>query len=207
MTRAVRRHARTTRPRSRKFVLVVVVVLAAIATVAGAWSLTRPEAMADRTVSAGEPVMSFELPDVASDQTFSLADYLGRKEIVIVSYMGWFCPGCQELLVELQGRQMDFSNRDVELVVLGSKPESDALARDRIAKYGITYTLLYDAGTSITKDLGLWSNSMMMPWMGYLIIDKSGNVAANDLQLSEASGAAPANVNRILKALDTVRSR
>ena len=45
-----------------------------------------------------------------------------------------------------------------------------------------------------------------MPWIGYLIIDRSGRAAANDLQLAEAKGAAPANVNRILKALDAVQT-
>lgn len=90
-------------------------------------------------------------------------------------------------------------------MVLGSKPESDKLALDRIANYGITFTLLYDADTAVTKDIGLWSYSMQMPWMGYLIIDKSGLVAASDLQLAEAKGAGPANVDRILSALDAVR--
>jgi len=92
-------------------------------------------------------------------------------------------------------------------VIIGSKPESRDVALDQISKNGITYPLLYDAGTSVTRDIGMWSNSMAMPWMGYLIIDKSGRLAANDLQLSEAKGAAPANVDRILKALDTVRAR
>ena len=45
-------------------------------------------------------------------------------------------------------------------MVLGSKPESAKLALDQIARYGITYTLLYDADTSVTKDIGLWSYSM-----------------------------------------------
>ena len=39
---------------------------------------------------AGQPVQAFELPDVVSGKTFSLADYLGKKDIVVVSYMGFF---------------------------------------------------------------------------------------------------------------------
>lgn len=38
----------------------------------------------------GQQVQAFQLPDVVSGQTFSLADYLGKKEIAIVSYMGWY---------------------------------------------------------------------------------------------------------------------
>ena len=112
---------------------------------------------------------------------------------------------CEELLVELQGRQQDFEIRDAELVVLGSLPESMDLAKQSASQRGITYTLLRDPDTKITKQLGLWSDMMDMPWMGYLIIDKSGRVAASDLQLSEAPAGAPGNVDRILAALDGSR--
>ena len=110
--------------------------------------------------------------------------------------------GCEELLVELQGRQKEFEDRDALLVVLGSLPESADTARREAETRGITYPLLYDAETAVTKELGLWSDHMEMPWMGYLIIDKPGRVAASELQLDEAKGAAPKNVDTILAALD-----
>ena len=112
---------------------------------------------------------------------------------------------CEELLVELQGRQGDFETRDAKLVVLGSLPESMETARKDAESRGITYTLLHDAKTSVTRKVGLWSNHMEMPWMGYLIIDKSGRVVASDLQLSESKGAAPKNIDTILAALDGAR--
>jgi peroxiredoxin len=103
--------------------------------------------------------------------------------------------------VELQADQGKFTQRDAQLVVLGSLPESADAAKKQVEQRGITYTLLRDAETNVTKKLGLWSDQMEMPWMGYLIMDKSGRVAASDLQLSEAKGAGPANVNAILAAL------
>jgi len=110
--------------------------------------------------------------------------------------------GCEELLVELQGRQKEFEDRDALLVVLGSLPESADTARREAETRGITYPLLYDAETAVTKELGLWSDHMEMPWMGYLIIDKAGKVAGSDLMLSEAPGAGPESVDMILAALD-----
>ncbi len=107
--------------------------------------------------------------------------------------------------MELQGRQAEFAQRDAQLVVLGSLPEPIDVAKKDAEQRGITYPLVYDAETSVTKKLGLWSDMMDMPWMGYLIIDKSGRVAASDLQLSEAKGAGPANVDTILAALDGSR--
>ena len=112
---------------------------------------------------------------------------------------------CEELLVELQGRQGDFEKRDAKLVVLGSLPEPLDLGRTNAEEHHLTYTLLHDAKTSVTKEVGLWSNHMEMPWMGYLIIDKSGKVAASELELSEAKGAAPENIDTILAALDGAR--
>lgn len=161
--------------------------------------------MSGEPIPVGEQVEAFELPDVVSGDTFSLADYLGKQDIVIVGYMGFFCVGCDELLVELQGRQADFEQRDAQLVVLGSLPESMDLAKKEAESRNITYTLLYDAETNVTKNLGLWSDMMEMPWMGYMIIDKSGRVVASDLQLNEAKGAAPENIDAILAAFDGSR--
>ncbi len=41
-------------------------------------------------IPVGEQVQAFELPDVVSGQNASIANYLGKQEIVIVCYMGFF---------------------------------------------------------------------------------------------------------------------
>jgi peroxiredoxin len=186
-----------------KLILLYVVIMAVSLALTTLWLRTRHTGQgAVSTQVLGAQVHPFQLPDLVSGKTISLGDYLGKQDVVLVSYMGWFCPGCQQLLVELQGRQGDFNRRGSQLLVLGSKPESDAFVRDRIAKYGLTYPLLYDEGTLVTKQIGLWSDMMDMPWMGYFVIDKSGHIAAANFQLSEADGAGPANVNEILAAVD-----
>jgi flagellar basal body-associated protein FliL len=38
----------------------------------------------------GHQVQPFQLPDVISGITFSLDDYLGKEDVVLVSYMGFF---------------------------------------------------------------------------------------------------------------------
>lgn len=107
--------------------------------------------------------------------------------------------------MELQARQGEFEERDAELVVLGSLPEPIDVAKKEAERRDITYTLLHDAETSVIKEVGLWSDHMEMPWMGYVIIDKSGRVVATELQLDESKGAAPENVDTILAALDGAR--
>ncbi len=47
-------------------------------------------ASSPKAPEAGKQVQAFQLPEVVSGTTFSLADSLGKKDIVIVSYMGFF---------------------------------------------------------------------------------------------------------------------
>lgn len=113
---------------------------------------------------------------------------------------------CEELLVELQDFQEEFEKQDAKLVVLGSLPEPMDTARREADARGITYPLLFDAETSVCRDLGLWSDHMQMPFMGYVIIGKSGRIVAGEqTSLSEAKGAAQSNADEILAALVEAR--
>ena len=97
MTKAKTASARESRrPRWRSSVvrsganwLLFSVMVAAF--VAGAVYLTRGTSNApEEAASVGEQVAPFELPDVVTGRSVPLAGYLGKQEIVIVSYMGWF---------------------------------------------------------------------------------------------------------------------
>ena len=107
--------------------------------------------------------------------------------------------------MELQDRQDDFTSRGAALLVLGSKPEPLDVATAKAEEHGITYPILHDAVTAVTRALGLWSDRMEMPFMGYVVIDRSGTVVAGDRVLSEAGGDAPDNIDKILSALDGAR--
>jgi peroxiredoxin len=157
-------------------------------------------------IPSGHQVQSFELPDVVSGRQVSLADDLGKRDIVLVSYMGFFCPGCEQMLVELQARQGEFQSKAASLIVLGSRQESMDTAKSKALSHGLTFPILYDTATTATRSVGLWSDMMDMPFMGYVIIDKSGKVVAGDQLLSEASGDAPHNVDLMLSALSRVQS-
>lgn len=104
--------------------------------------------------------------------------------------------------MELQERQDEFYDRDAALVVIGAGPEPRDLARQNANEHGITYPLLYDVDTRITQQLGLWSEQMQMPFMGYVIIDKTGHIVAGEQVLSEAPGSESTNVDHVLEALE-----
>jgi uncharacterized protein YfaA (DUF2138 family) len=67
----------------------LIVSLVGVAIVTFVWFATQGTS-SPKAPEAGRAVQAFQLPDVVSGKTFSLADYLGRKDIVVVSYMGFF---------------------------------------------------------------------------------------------------------------------
>ena len=113
--------------------------------------------------------------------------------------------GCKELVYELERRAADFEAADAYLVGIGY--ETGQVGRRTAANNGIeSYPLLQEAPPyPILRSLGLWSDSMGMPLMGYVIIDREGRIVAREEALSEAKGAAPRNIDRILAALREVR--
>ncbi len=44
----------------------------------------------ETSIPKGQQVQAFQLPDVVSGRQVTLADYLGKQDVVIVSYMGFF---------------------------------------------------------------------------------------------------------------------
>ena len=162
--------------------------------------------MNEGVVPVGHKVDAVKLEDSRTGQTFDLGQYLGKKDIVLVAYMGDFCLGCRELVGELQQRAPKFEAANAQLVVLGY--ETGQLGRDTASKHGVTaYPLLQEGKpNTFTRSIGMWSDMMDMPFMGYVIIDKSGKVVAGQqTSLSEAKGAAPANVDQLISALSKAR--
>ncbi|MEX2227872.1 MAG: hypothetical protein WEB52_15670 [Dehalococcoidia bacterium] len=82
------------------------------------------------------------------------------------------------------------------------------VGQETVQKRGInSYPVLQEYPPyTFTKSIGMWSEHMRMPFMGYVIIDKSGKiVAGQQTSLSEAKGAAPTNVDYVLAALNSAR--
>jgi peroxiredoxin len=164
-------------------------------------------AMSDDPVPIGTTVKSVQLEDSRTGQTLDLGQYVGKKDIVLVAYMGEFCPGCSELVGELQRRAPEFEAANAQLVVLGY--EVGKTGRDTAAKHSVTsYPLLQEGSpNTFTRSIGMWSDMMEMPWMGYVIVDKSGKIVAGEQTgLSEARGAAPKNVDKLLSSLASARA-
>ncbi len=185
------------------------VAIGAIALVVG-WFWLNNRGMSVQTeasVPVGKQVNAVKLEDSRTGQMLDLGQYVGKKDIVLVGYMGEFCPGCSELVGELQRRASEFEAANVQLVVLGN--EVGRTGRDTAAKHSVTsYPLLQEGSpNAFTRSIGMWSDMMGMPWMGYVIIDKSGKIVSGEqMGLSEARGAAPKNVDKLLMSLSAARA-
>lgn len=76
--------------RNRNKVWFALLGVLVVATIAGFVLLATQGSGGTPEPEVGQQVEAFELPDVLSGQSFSLANYLGKKDIVLVSYMGFF---------------------------------------------------------------------------------------------------------------------
>lgn len=76
--------------KNRNRVWLALLGILAVAAIAGFFWLRSQDMGSSGEPQVGQQVQAFELPDVISGNTFSLADYLGNKDIVLVSYMGFF---------------------------------------------------------------------------------------------------------------------
>jgi peroxiredoxin len=195
--------------RNRNKVWLGLVATGAIVLVVGwIWLSNRGMNMqSEASVPVGKQVNAVQLEDSRTGQMFDLGQYVGKKDIVLVAYMGEFCPGCSELVGELQQRAAEFETANAQLVVLGY--EVGQTGRDTAAKHSVTsYPLLQEGKpNTFTRSIGMWSEMMGMPWMGYVIIDKSGKIASGEqMGLSEARGAAPKNVDKLLSALSSAKA-
>lgn len=198
------RHRRT---RRRLGLVVALVAIAAVA-VAIVWFGNRGGGGASTaSIPVAQQVQPVSLEDSRSGQMFDLRQVIGKKDVVVVAYMGDFCLGCRELLIALQARAGEFTAANATLVALGS--ETGQTGRTTAANRGITaYPLLQEGGSnSFTRSIGMWSDMMGMPFMGYAIIGKDGKILAGEqASLSEAKGAAPSNVDAILAALTSAQA-
>lgn len=194
--------------KNRNKVWLGLVAIGTLVVIAFFWTLSRGAGgvMTEGDIPVGKQVQAVQLEDSRTGEMFDLGQLLGKRDILIVAYMGEFCLGCSELVGELQKRAADFGAADASLVVLGY--ETGQTGRTTARKHAVTAYPLLQEGTpnKFTRSIGMWSDHMNMPWMGYVVIDKSGKIVAGEqTSLSEAKGAAPKSVDYLLSALQKAR--
>lgn len=128
----------------------------------------------------GQSAPDFSLQNQRGE-TVSLADFAGKKNVVLYFYPKAMTPGCTTQACGIRDSKAEFA--DLDTVVLGVSPDPyPRLARFE-EKQDLNFDLLSDEDHAVTESYGCWDLKKFMgrEFMGVLrttfVIDKKGKIA------------------------------
>jgi peroxiredoxin len=104
-------------------------------------------------LTKNQPAPDFSSPN-QRDQTVSLADFKGRKHVVLYFYPRDDTPGCAIEANQFTTLAHEFAAHDA--VVIGVSRDSCASHQAFIDKYGLKLDLLADTRGELCKRYGVW---------------------------------------------------
>lgn len=113
-------------------------------------------------------------------QSISLADFQGKKNVVLYFYPKALTPGCTTQACGLRDSRDEFAQHDT--VVLGVSPDPEARLQRFIDNYQLNFDLLSDEDHAVAETYGAWGLKKFMgrEYMGILrttfIINKEGRI-------------------------------
>lgn len=127
----------------------------------------------------GKPAPAFKLQNQDAD-TVSLADFTGKKNVVLYFYPKAMTPGCTVQACGLRDSAEQLAAQDT--VVLGVSPDPVNRLQKFIDKESLNFTLLSDEDHAVADKYGAWGPKKFMgrEYDGILrqtyIIDKDGKL-------------------------------
>lgn len=131
------------------------------------------------TVLEGQQAPNFTLKN-EQGELVSLADYNGKKSVVLYFYPKDMTPGCTTEACDFRDYYGDFS--DLNTVILGVSPDNEKRHEKFIEKHGLPFSLLVDEDHAVAEEYGVWKLKKMYgrEYMGIerttFIIDENGVV-------------------------------
>jgi thioredoxin-dependent peroxiredoxin len=126
------------------------------------------------TLDVGDKAPSFTLPK-ANGETFSLADAVGRRTVVLFFYPKDDTPGCTVEACTFRDNYEAFVEAGADVVGISS---DSAASHDGFAsKHRLPMTLLTDADGKVRALYGVKSTLGFMPGRATFVIDKAGAIA------------------------------
>ena len=126
------------------------------------------------TLKKGDKVPDFKLKN-QNGELFKVADYVGKKNLVIYFYPKDDTPGCTKEACKFRDEFEVFTDLDAMVIgISGDSPESHT---EFIEKYNLPFTLLSDENDEVRKAFGVKGKFMdMIPGRVTFIVDKEGTI-------------------------------
>jgi peroxiredoxin len=106
---------------------------------------------------------------------FELSKLWAVKRVVLVFYMGHWCPHCQRQLADLNTHAADFAALDTTLVAVSADPPDDAGALK--TKLGLAFDLYSDADLAVIGKWGVADYGANIAKPATFIIEPGGAIA------------------------------
>ncbi len=141
-------------------------------------------------LAAGAPAPEFTLED-QNGKRVSLADFKGRRNVVVYFYPKDDTPGCTKEACSFRDQFEDFSDAGAE--VIGVSSDSTASHRAFAAKHELPFILLSDPDGRVREAFQVPATLGLLPGRVTYVIDKQGVIRhAFNSQLSPARHVAEA---------------
>jgi thioredoxin-dependent peroxiredoxin len=126
------------------------------------------------TLAVGDKAPSFTLPK-ANGESFSLAEALGRRTVVLFFYPKDNTPGCTVEACTFRDQYDAFAEAGADVV--GISADSAESHTEFASKHKLPMTLLTDAGGKVRGLYGVKATLGFMPGRATFVIDRSGTIA------------------------------
>jgi len=126
-------------------------------------------------VTTGEKAPAFDLA-VTHQERVRLADFLGRRNVLLVFHPFAFTPVCTEEALDLQENLDSFRNAETDIVFVSC--DSSATRQAWKKELGAEYVFASDfwAHGASSKAYGVFNEANGAPIRGTFLIDKTGTV-------------------------------
>lgn len=114
--------------------------------------------MPDPTDLVGKPAPSFNLPS-SEGREIGLADYKGKKAVVLYFYPRADTPGCTKEACGFRDALADYD--EAHVAVLGVSPDETGAVTKFGGKFHLNFPLLADADHSVAEAYGVWQEKSM----------------------------------------------
>jgi len=134
-----------------------------------------PKIMSQKNkLSIGDKIPNFTLKD-QDNKTFSIADLIGKKAMVIYFYPKDDTPGCTKEACSFRDEFEDF--KDLNAKVIGISSDDVASHKKFAKKYNLPFTLLADTKKEVQKLFGVPKNFLgLIPGRVTYVVAKNGEI-------------------------------